>query len=88
MKLHADGRFAEKLAVIGPAHKRKPRVDLSVAPPESAFIYPVMEGRMVFKHAVESMPLESGVKTSSAPKARSSVRRSSLIVSGIVRMHR
>ena len=55
MKLHADGRYAEKLAVIGPAHKRKPRVDLSVAPPESAFIYPVMEGRLVFKHAVESM---------------------------------
>jgi 3-oxoacyl-[acyl-carrier-protein] synthase-3 len=55
MKLHADGRYADKLAVIGPAHKRKPRVDLSVAPPEDAFIYPVMEGRLVFKHAVESM---------------------------------
>lgn len=55
MKLHADGRFAEKLAVFGPAHKRKPRVDLGVVPPDSAFIYPVMEGRLVFKHAVESM---------------------------------
>ena len=53
--LHADGRFAEKLAVIGPAHRRKPRVDTSVAPPESAWIYPIMEGRLVFKHAVEGM---------------------------------
>jgi 3-oxoacyl-[acyl-carrier-protein] synthase-3 len=55
IKLHADGRYAEKLAVVGPAHKRKPRVDLDVAPPENPFIYPVMEGRLVFKHAVESM---------------------------------
>jgi 3-oxoacyl-[acyl-carrier-protein] synthase-3 len=55
MRLHADGKYAEKLAVIGPAHKRKPRVDVSLAPPQSAFIYPVMEGRLVFKHAVEAM---------------------------------
>jgi 3-oxoacyl-[acyl-carrier-protein] synthase-3 len=55
IKLHADGRFADKLAVIGPAHRRKPRVDVSVAPPQSPFIYPIMEGRLVFKHAVESM---------------------------------
>jgi 3-oxoacyl-[acyl-carrier-protein] synthase-3 len=55
LELHADGKHAEKLAVIGPAHKRKPRVDVALAPPESPFIYPVMEGRFVFKHAVESM---------------------------------
>jgi 3-oxoacyl-[acyl-carrier-protein] synthase-3 len=55
MRLHADGRFAEKLAVLGPGHRRCPRVDAELAPPESDFIYPVMEGRLVFKHAVESM---------------------------------
>jgi len=54
-RLHADGRFADKLAVLGPGHKRRPRVDSSLAPPESAFTYPVMEGRLVFKHAVECM---------------------------------
>jgi 3-oxoacyl-[acyl-carrier-protein] synthase-3 len=55
MRLYANGAFAEKLAVIGPAHRRKPRVDVSLAPPESAYIYPVMEGRLVFKNAVEGM---------------------------------
>jgi len=55
VRLHADGRFSDKLAVLGPAHKRKPRVDVSLAPPESPFIYPVMEGRLVFKHAIENM---------------------------------
>jgi 3-oxoacyl-[acyl-carrier-protein] synthase-3 len=54
-RLCADGRFSDKLAVLGPAHKRKPRVDVSLSPPESPFIYPVMEGRLVFKHAVEAM---------------------------------
>ena len=55
LRLHADGRFAEKLAVLGPGHRRCPRVEAELAPPESDFIYPVMEGRLVFKNAVESM---------------------------------
>jgi 3-oxoacyl-[acyl-carrier-protein] synthase-3 len=54
-RLHADGRYASKLAVLGPAHKRKPRVEAALAPPENPYIYPVMEGRLVFKHAVEAM---------------------------------
>ncbi len=51
-KLHAEGRYAEKLCVYGPSHRRKPRLDLSVAPPESDYVFPRMEGRYVFKHAV------------------------------------
>jgi len=54
-KLHSEGRYAEKLCLFGPSHRRKPRVDLSLCPPESAFTYPVMEGRYVFKHACERM---------------------------------
>jgi 3-oxoacyl-[acyl-carrier-protein] synthase-3 len=54
-RLHAEGRYAEKLSLVGPAHRRKPRIDASLVPPESAYIYPVMEGRTVFKHAVERM---------------------------------
>ncbi|RMD83731.1 MAG: ketoacyl-ACP synthase III [Candidatus Dadabacteria bacterium] len=54
-KLHAEGRYADKLCVVGPSHRRKPRIDLSLAPPESPYIYPVMEGRFVFKHAVTRM---------------------------------
>jgi 3-oxoacyl-[acyl-carrier-protein] synthase-3 len=54
-KLHADGAYADKLAVVGPSGRRKPRLDASVAPPESPDSYPKMEGRFVFKHAVEGM---------------------------------
>jgi len=54
-KLHAEGKYAEKLCLEGPAHRRRPRIDLSLCPPESDFIYPVMEGRYVFKHAIERM---------------------------------
>jgi 3-oxoacyl-[acyl-carrier-protein] synthase-3 len=54
-RLHADGRMAEKLALLGPSGKRKPRIDLSVAPPDDAFCYPIMQGRVVFKHAVDGL---------------------------------
>jgi 3-oxoacyl-[acyl-carrier-protein] synthase-3 len=54
-RLHADGQYAEKLAVIGPSHRQKPRIRSDQAPPESPWIYPVMEGRFVFKHAVTRM---------------------------------
>jgi 3-oxoacyl-[acyl-carrier-protein] synthase-3 len=53
--LHADGEHAERLAVIGPACRQKPRLRPDQLPPESAYIYPVMNGRYVFKHAVEGM---------------------------------
>ena len=53
--LHADGQHADRLAVIGPACRQKPRLRPDQLPPESPFIYPVMNGRYVFKHAVEGM---------------------------------
>ncbi|RMF24525.1 MAG: ketoacyl-ACP synthase III [Deltaproteobacteria bacterium] len=54
-KLHAEGKYADKLCVIGPSHRRRPRLDLSVAPPEDDYVFPKMEGRYVFKHAVTRM---------------------------------
>ena len=53
--LHADGQHADRLAVIGPSCRQKPRLRAEQLPPESPFIYPVMNGRYVFKHAVEGM---------------------------------
>lgn len=53
--LHADGEFAEKLAVLGPGSRSKPRLPPELLPPESPYVYPVMEGRYVFKHAVQRM---------------------------------
>ena len=53
--LHADGEHAERLAVVGPACRQKPRLRPDQLPPESPFIYPIMNGRYVFKHAVEGM---------------------------------
>ena len=54
-KLHAEGKYAEKLCTHGPSHRRKPRLDLDLAPPESDYVFPRMEGRYVFKHAVSRM---------------------------------
>ena len=54
-RLHADGEHGDKLMTIGPSHRRRPRLDLSCIPPESADPYPVMSGRYVFQHAVERM---------------------------------
>lgn len=53
--LHAEGKYAEKLAVIGPSGRRKPRMDAACSPPADPYGYPVMEGRFVFKNAVEGM---------------------------------
>ncbi len=53
--LHAEGEFAEKLATIGPGSRRKPRLSRDLLPPESPHVYPIMEGRYVFKHAVQRM---------------------------------
>lgn len=53
--LHADGRHAERLAVFGPGCRQRPRIREDQLPPESPYVYPVMQGRHVFKHAVEGM---------------------------------
>ena len=54
-KLGAEGRFAEKLCVIGPAHRQRPRIRADQLPPESDYLFPKMQGRYVFKHAVSRM---------------------------------
>jgi 3-oxoacyl-[acyl-carrier-protein] synthase-3 len=52
--LHADGRFAEILMVEAPASRHAPR--LTEAMMAEGRHYPKMDGRHVFKHAVERLP--------------------------------
>ena len=54
-RLGAEGKFAERLCVIGPAHRRRPRISAEDLAPDSDYVYPKMEGRYVFKHAVSRM---------------------------------
>jgi 3-oxoacyl-[acyl-carrier-protein] synthase-3 len=54
-KLHAEGAYADKLAVFGPSGRNKPRIKADQMPPEAPFFFPTMQGRLVFKHAVEGM---------------------------------
>lgn len=53
--LGADGQHAERLCVIGPAHRDMPRLREDNLPPQSDYVYPKMAGRYVFKHAVQRM---------------------------------
>lgn len=53
--LHADGHHAERLAALGPGCRQRPRIRPDQLPPESPYAFPVMQGRYVFKHAVEGM---------------------------------
>lgn len=52
--LHADGRFANKLWADAPSVNDNPRISKELA--ETDRIYPKMEGRFVFKHAVSRFP--------------------------------
>ncbi|WP_266205188.1 3-oxoacyl-ACP synthase III family protein [Pontibacter kalidii] len=52
--LHADGEFAEELAVINPGSNKKERLTHEMI--EDGSIYPYMNGNMVFKHAVTRFP--------------------------------
>jgi 3-oxoacyl-[acyl-carrier-protein] synthase-3 len=52
--LHADGRFAEVLFCDAPASARNPR--LGQEDLDTARIFPVMNGKEVFKHASTRMP--------------------------------
>ena len=52
--LHADGEFAEELAVIDPGSNKKDRLTHEMI--DSGSIYPHMNGNMVFKHAVTRFP--------------------------------
>jgi 3-oxoacyl-[acyl-carrier-protein] synthase-3 len=53
--LHADGQHADRLAVLGPGCRQRPRIRTDQLPPESPYVFPIMQGRYVFKHAVEGM---------------------------------
>jgi 3-oxoacyl-[acyl-carrier-protein] synthase-3 len=52
--LHADGRQAGILHLLAPASGRNPR--LTAAMMEEGLHYPSMQGKAVFKHAVEHLP--------------------------------
>ncbi len=54
MNLCAQGAYAEKLCTLGPGSRWKPRVR-SEQVPEDIFIWPQMEGKFVFRHAVTRM---------------------------------
>ncbi len=53
-ELHADGRYAEILMVEAPASRLNPR--LTPAMIEEGRHFPKMDGKAVFKHAVEKLP--------------------------------
>jgi len=50
--LHSEGRFAEKLCVEVPNSRDHPRVTADMFGHPGARLFPQMEGRYVFKHAV------------------------------------
>jgi 3-oxoacyl-[acyl-carrier-protein] synthase-3 len=53
-ELHADGRYAEILMVEAPASRLNPRLTPEMM--EQGRHYPKMDGKSVFKHAVERLP--------------------------------
>jgi len=54
--LHAQGKFAEKLWLEGPASRLRPRLTEEMIAGADARIFPKMEGRYVFRHAVTRFP--------------------------------
>ena len=52
--LHADGEFAEELAVLDPGSNKQHRLTHEML--DEGSIYPYMNGNMVFKHAVTRFP--------------------------------
>ena len=50
--LHSEGKFAEKLMIEVPAHRLHPRVTEEMLDGPGSRLWPRMEGRYVFKHAV------------------------------------
>ncbi len=55
-RLHADGRFAEKLWLERAASRDRPRLSVASVEDPEARLFPKMEGRYVFKHAATRMP--------------------------------
>jgi 3-oxoacyl-[acyl-carrier-protein] synthase-3 len=54
--LHSEGRFAEKLMVEVPNSRCEPRVSPDMLTGAGSRLWPRMEGRYVFKHAVNRFP--------------------------------
>jgi len=52
--LHSDGRFAKELCVLNPGSLKNPRIYPGMF--EDGTMYPHMNGREVFKHAVTKFP--------------------------------
>jgi 3-oxoacyl-[acyl-carrier-protein] synthase III len=50
--LHAEGKFAEKLWIESPGSRVRPRLTEEMIVGEDARIFPKMNGRYVFKHAI------------------------------------
>jgi 3-oxoacyl-[acyl-carrier-protein] synthase III len=50
--LHSEGRYAEKLMVEAPTHRQRPRITEDMLDYPGSRLWPRMEGRYVFKHAV------------------------------------
>ncbi|MCZ6463080.1 MAG: 3-oxoacyl-ACP synthase, partial [Proteobacteria bacterium] len=55
VRLHAQGRYAKKLWIEGPSSAQVP-ARLTHEDVDAGKIFPKMEGRFVFKHAVTRMP--------------------------------
>jgi len=51
--LHAEGKYAEKLWLECPASRARPRLTEEMVAGEPPRVFPRMEGRYVFKHAVQ-----------------------------------
>lgn len=54
--LHAEGKFAEKLWLEEPGTRRFPRLTNEMLDAEDPGVFPHMEGRYVFRHAVTRFP--------------------------------
>jgi 3-oxoacyl-[acyl-carrier-protein] synthase III len=54
--LHADGKFAEKLWLECAASRERPRLTEEMITGDAARMFPKMEGRYVFRHAVTRFP--------------------------------
>jgi 3-oxoacyl-[acyl-carrier-protein] synthase-3 len=54
--LHADGRFAQKLWLESPGSRERPRLTEEMIDGPEPRIFPRMEGRYVFRHAVTRFP--------------------------------
>ena len=54
--LHADGKFAEKLWLESPGHRERPRLTEAMILGDDPSIFPHMEGKYVFRHAVTRFP--------------------------------